>query len=309
MYYEKYLKYKNKYFILKNQLGGSVNPNNNNKELLRAIEENNFDLVKLLVKDVINLNYFDNLNYVYKYESPLALSIKKKNLELVKYLVDNGANVNFKFQERVYIDSLISMLEIAIIYNSLEIIKYLIEKGANIEDTNIEGSTALIIAINEGRPSIVKYLIEIGANIEHRDKSGRTPIMHTIDSISSNIDEKFEIIKYLIERGANTETCFEIEDEKMTLLEYAFDMVDYSSQGTDDFFKTIKFLIENNVSFSLESLEKYITRKPNERWYNKNLSEYLKKFYLEKIEELRIHHGFKREIRPPKDEDEDEDEN
>lgn len=58
--------------------------------------------------------------------------------------------------------------------------KILLDRGANPDETNSEGRTVLILAINKSSPEMVQLLITAGADLDKRDADGVTPLMHAV---------------------------------------------------------------------------------------------------------------------------------
>lgn len=129
--------------------------------LIREINNNNFEGVKQFVKSGADVNYD------YYTETPLSLSIqsKNKNIEISKYLIENGGDVNSIVRDkrilRIAIDESNSFLNEEF---SFEIAKLLIENGANLNGTScFYKDTPLTIARQHGNEKLINYLILIGA--------------------------------------------------------------------------------------------------------------------------------------------------
>lgn len=62
--------------------------------------------------------------------------------------------------------------------HQLQNMQELIKKGANIDAKNIQGQTALMLAVINNDEKIVKALIEAGADLDIQGKNKRTTLMH-----------------------------------------------------------------------------------------------------------------------------------
>jgi hypothetical protein len=85
MFKHKYLKYKEKYLELKKQIGGS---GDNDELLLKAVNDDNLELVKQLLDNGADVNAKNNSG-----DTALILT---NNLEIAKLLIEKGADVNIK---------------------------------------------------------------------------------------------------------------------------------------------------------------------------------------------------------------------
>lgn len=190
--------------------------------LLEAVENNNYDLVKLLVNngtnDILLRIAVDNDNYdiaklliengsnVNK-DNPLQEAVKNKNIDMVKLLLDNGANVNNNMSLQIAVERgylaitklllsnganvhIKNLLPLAVENNNLEMVMLLANKGVNIHaDNNI----ALQIAAEKGYLYIIEFLLDRGANIH---VNGDYPL-----EIAAKKDY-LAVVELLLDRGA-----------------------------------------------------------------------------------------------------------
>src|SRR6185312_9772624 len=70
-------------------------------------------------------------------------------------------------------------------------------KGVSIDARVEDGTTALLLATNKGRPATVRYLLDLKANPNIADKNGWTPLLS-----AANVGNR-EIVDLLIQRGAD----------------------------------------------------------------------------------------------------------
>jgi ankyrin repeat protein len=103
----------------------------------------------------------------------LLLAAEEGHGDVVEALLQAGADVN-KADENGY-----APLSVAA---SAPIATMLIERGADVNAVNRFGSTALLIAIREGRVDVVEALLQAGAHVNKAaDRSGRMPLTVAAD--------------------------------------------------------------------------------------------------------------------------------
>ena len=162
-------------------------------ELLLAIKspiaESRINMIKLLIDNKANINYADEDEF-----TPLNIAIESGDMELTKFLITNGANVNSLMQDGV------SLIGYAIAQNNMDLLQILIENGANVNYTNGDSwaDTPLKTASRLGLDNVVRILLSRNADINAVDMNGNTALHLAV--ISGNID----IVGELVLKGANT---------------------------------------------------------------------------------------------------------
>src|SRR5947207_10050817 len=63
-----------------------------------------------------------------------------------------------------------------------EVVKLLLASGAQINQTDANGTTALLLGLIDGHMDLAQFLIERGADINSADGYGRTPLFSAIDA-------------------------------------------------------------------------------------------------------------------------------
>jgi ankyrin repeat protein len=222
-YYQKYLKYKSKYFSLQEQIkGGHCSrslPHIKRRECDReradtysklhlAIKKNSIEEVKgLLNKE--NVNELTNIKYSYS-DRPIHLAIRKNFKDIVILLLSKGADLTL-------LDSYGNLpLQIAAINNNNTDIAELLLNNEIISNNtalhtavnrqNMSGNTALHTAVNRQNKSgntalhtavtnqnikFVKFLIERGADVNIKNLKGETPLaIATNEAIKKLLLEK-----------------------------------------------------------------------------------------------------------------------
>ena len=148
--------------------------NNPTKLLEVGIIENNFEYVKLAVKNGANVKYEDNVF--------LELSSDKNHdgeyTDIIKYLIENGADVKSNFNNAFYK---------ACHYHQFDLADYLVERGAN---PNSESYYAFRFAAEGGDVEAMKYLSKYNPDVHSNDDYA---FMYAI------LNGCFNVVKYLNE--------------------------------------------------------------------------------------------------------------
>lgn len=149
------------------------------KQLSKAIKENNLEKVKKLINEGVNVNA------TYKYTTPLCQAIfcefyDYRELDIIECLLENGADINM-------CGSSFTPLHHAVT-SSYPIVKYLVEKKANVNLTDVLRRTPLHEAVIVGDLSIITYLTNHGANWSIKDYFGSTPF----DLITMSSEKVFD---------------------------------------------------------------------------------------------------------------------
>lgn len=182
------------------QTGGNLRPSelNNIKKLIEngydvnkpnddgmpplhmAIENNHYDVLKLLINAKANVNSTDHNK-----DTPLIMASERGELNMVRLLLVAGANINYQNNDK----------NTALIYASAnghyEIVKKLLSVNANINHLNSKNSSALLYSTIENQEKIVKLLLLKGANVNQQNNHGNTPMMLAANKGYINLVEMF----------------------------------------------------------------------------------------------------------------------
>lgn len=92
-------------------------------------------------------------------------------------------------------------------------VRLLVEKGANVNAADVEGYTALHLAVTEKRLEIVRELIKLGGNVNAEEYGNKCTPLH----LACVVGEK-EIVEELVKAGAEIEQA---DKFGMTAMDYA----------------------------------------------------------------------------------------
>ncbi len=207
--------------------GGQVE----NERLREAVQENNLEQVKAVLKDAdpnkfydvpvlgdrfsllhiaSNNGYTDVARALYDDERtarniyspqhgylPIHLAAKNGHNDIVKFLAHPPEILSRKASSGW------TPLMFASANGYPEVVNTLISKGANVDIKHKLGITALHSAAYNGHVEVMKELLKHGANMEAKTDGKQTPLH------MAALGGKKEAFKFLVERGANTTT----EDE------------------------------------------------------------------------------------------------
>jgi ankyrin repeat protein len=135
-----------------------------NRDLLKAVGENNIVLTKKLIEAGANVNFHHSAAPVII--TCLDTAIAQNNYDITKHLIEKGADVNYNYP-----------LDKAVYHGNLIIAQLLIDSGTKVDDLgpNMSG-TALMTAVSHNKIEAVKLLLKNGADVNLRNKDGKTAI-------------------------------------------------------------------------------------------------------------------------------------
>lgn len=178
-----------------------------NNQLILACKSGYIERIQKLLDDGADINGPNESG-----QRPLITAVQNYRGGVVKYLLDRGADINIKHGVYNY-----SAIDVATTAESVEV---LVKAGANIE-SRFNGMTPLHNAVSSGKNIIVETLLYAGANIEavvnNNDPyyDGSTPLMIAVN------DGDYDMCALLISRSANVnyetprrKTCLNIACEK-----------------------------------------------------------------------------------------------
>ena len=139
--------------------------------LFRAIDENDIEAIKMLVKLGIDINDTTEKGY-----TPLFLAARNGYTGILQFLLKSGGDIEARYDNR-HIYRFSTSLHIACEYNHADTATILLKKGADIHAKDFEGNTPLHLACKEENSlGLVKLLVKNGADIEAKNNGGKMPI-------------------------------------------------------------------------------------------------------------------------------------
>ena len=134
--------------------------------------------------------------------SPLVLAAQRGHTDIVKYIVKSYSKIlNLEQATSVVIDESViegaTALWTSATLGKLSIVKYLVEQGADINHGTKSQSTPIRGAAYDGHLNVVKYLQEKGADIHVPNHCGQSPL-----GIAAAM-KRMDCAKYLISKGAS----------------------------------------------------------------------------------------------------------
>lgn len=152
-----------------------------------ALVSNELDLVKRLLKTVVDLD-----TPIHQGKTALMVAVKFGHEKLARYLISQGANLEAQVHNG-YTPLLLVARD-----GDLESVKLLLKLGANINARDKYGLTSLSHSIFYTRVKLVQFLIEQGADINIQGHRGQTPLIHTIQAGNQYNSAQNDIAPYLI---------------------------------------------------------------------------------------------------------------
>jgi ankyrin repeat protein len=138
------------------------------KELKKSLSENNLAAVKKIIIENpgIDLNQTSSDSG----ETFLIISIKKDFRSIRNYLIEKGANLDLPNVNKE------TPLIAAVVHSQINSVKVLLDYKVDLEKKDMNGDTALHIALNNSNDEIALVLIRQGANIYSLDRKEKSPL-------------------------------------------------------------------------------------------------------------------------------------
>jgi ankyrin repeat protein len=242
-------------------LRSGADPNVKNRydqtPLLRAIDNENIDMVKLLVQYKARIE-----------DENLCKTLFNDLSEIAIFLLENGANPNAICNDGVR--DVFPAINFATKHGRIRIVEELLKKGADPNAKDSRENTPIIEASANGRLDIIKLLMKNGGNLKCSDMYGWTPLItaaqsghveivrmlldprfiHNVDInskddnghsalvMSENVKNRIEIAELLVSKGADVNSG---ANDGWTVINYA--------AMTGDI-EMVKFLLDHDAIFN-----------------------------------------------------------
>nr|XP_015920662.2 putative ankyrin repeat protein RF_0381 [Parasteatoda tepidariorum] len=163
-----------------------------NKELKKAVLDENFERVAYLLENGANATYRVNTDAG-------NLLHHTNNVQIASLLIDKGAKINARNRYRK------TPLHIAVENNNSELVSLLLKNGASMSDVEVIcKKNALSVAISNNNLTIVKLLVESGCNIHEPMNMFLDNTLHlALRTALNGFFGNNEMILYLLEKGAD----------------------------------------------------------------------------------------------------------
>ncbi|XP_055954648.1 serine/threonine-protein phosphatase 6 regulatory ankyrin repeat subunit A-like [Patella vulgata] len=170
--------------IVKIMIEAGADIHKGNNLLSRAIDCQKYKTASLLMEHGIDVNTVDKNG-----DKPLALASKHCKTHLVTLLISTDCDINHQNLRGETVLHKVSRYS-AYNQNKKKIIKTLLQNGVNVNLNDVDGETALFIAVGNRERSITEELLKAGADVNHCDNRERTPMMIAVknkDNVIANI--------------------------------------------------------------------------------------------------------------------------
>jgi ankyrin repeat protein len=152
-----------------------------NSDCFDIARKGNLSDIKLLFeKDKNSVNAIDD-----KGSSMLILACYRGNHDVAKFLIDTGAELN-------YVSTNGTALMACVFKSEFQLVDELLKKNVNLDLTDVNGITALMLAVQIKNVEMVKKLLFAKANKELKCKQNKTAFEY---AVFSNNEEIINLLK------------------------------------------------------------------------------------------------------------------
>lgn len=123
------------------------------KEIIAAIEAGNFDEVKEITENAVNIDELLNPPRIWTGFAPLQVAAKLDHYEIANFLLEKGASVNNTSLEEV------SPLHFAAISGNNRMLELILENGGEINGADHQGNSPVHYAAASGNSEAMKILV------------------------------------------------------------------------------------------------------------------------------------------------------
>jgi ankyrin repeat protein len=168
----------------------SANDRNNYKLLFASCKKGDFNSVKELIDEGIDINHKEKIDDISD-GTPLILCSMIGEEKIAKLLLDSGSDVNMTNNLNETPLMLVSLS------GSIKIAELLLRNDAKVNEQNKEGQTALVFAVSNKRKEISELIIKAKCDVDIKDNDGSSALMYAVSY------DLFDIVKLLVENNAD----------------------------------------------------------------------------------------------------------
>lgn len=210
-------------------------PNQASLLFYRAVENGNFDMMRLYLNKGANINCdncFQGVGGEYHpsahYTPLMYTALSRERASIFKFLIENGAAINFQNSKGV------TALMLASDGWNIEKIKILVESGADVRLKDKRGEDALTYLLrgflvfgneyersfrDQNLNSMVEYMLNNGASINNQNHEGLSPLMLVSADCGGLYSPSLVATKLLLSLGANPNLKTKSGDTALMIVE------------------------------------------------------------------------------------------
>lgn len=269
-----------------------------------AVENKNFEMVRLLVEQGANINYNG-----YSDITALMIAASDNNIKIMEYLLDHQADINktgMNGSALFFALNITTPSKYTNILANRKTANYLISKGINLNLLNEDDESALMYSIRFKNIESFKYLVKKGADINKRNKEGKNVLFYLIQNYPfqcEKCNDTSELMQYIIDNKIDINSPDKYNNtplhisvlygkDKLTriLVKNRASLNIKDSQGQtplyfaidNDDFITTKYLVENGASLDVEDYNQITPYGNAIRKNNSQIIKFLQKKMKEK---------------------------
>lgn len=177
--------------------------------LIRAIENNNYDISKLLLGMI-----WVDIDMLFR------VAVECGSNDVFQLLIDHGADINgeAEFSTDTCDEMKSTPLTLAACYDNVDSYKLLVDMGANEDPFPGTDLTPLMFAIHSEAHDMLAYLISIGKDINTKSNS----FHHAPYGIMRSVElDDIRSVRMLLDAGVDIDAMYYFESEWHTILSFA----------------------------------------------------------------------------------------
>ncbi len=134
--------------------------------LIKAVQSDSYTITKFLIDNGADINH-NNVSY----DTPILIAIRQKNIEICSLLLsDDSIDITKSDNKNNTVLMLIAQSE----ENMINIAEQILVKNIDIDHQNLDGDTALIIAIRYNQKDIISTLIKLDVDQTIKNKKKKS---------------------------------------------------------------------------------------------------------------------------------------